>query len=251
MPVINDSEITEEYRDGVRYYCSDKWTGGYPSVTSILGKTKSKRTMDNINRARCRDPIGFAERGKFARIRGTMGHWKISDVLSPPQPLPTGISISDWPPDLGEMISSLGSIEFWDQDMPIEFGYPRLIESVMVNHQHGFAGRRDLRSELSGIIQDGLTQEYIELDGSYIVDYKFSSFNPTWIESINDYKIQLAAYYMCDENVSDLNGAINIYINFNNGVLNKIDFIHIDINELYEYSELFIKRKKIFDRLLK
>lgn len=158
-------ETTErKYIDGIGIYQVDGIN--YPSVTSILSATKS--TKSKLALQRWRDSVGEAEADRISKAacdRGTAVHACCEALLR------------------GEVEPSISEIAkpFWSNMRPYVVKLkPDYIETFTHHPDLKYAGRFDAFGAYDG-------------RNSTIVDFKTAS-NPTRMEWIGDYWLQVAAY---------------------------------------------------------
>jgi hypothetical protein len=156
--------------DGGHYYHVD---GGfvYPSVTTILSAVRPEPKA--LARWKEKHP-NHKEILKDRATFGTLAHFRILNQLSDVTIDLPEIPMAEWG-DLDSIETRLEIAEMMFHELDLDIGYPRVIETLVVNHDYKYAGRFDMLA----MVDDIWT----------LCDLKTSK------EAYDSHKLQLGGYY--------------------------------------------------------
>jgi hypothetical protein len=160
--------MTQALRDKEGYYRvgGERWA----SVTTILGKTLSKRGLDGW---KDRTP-DWPTQLRHAAIYGTFMHLQIqSEIAEIPPDIPSNMPIDEWPKDLREELE--GRMEQWDK-LDLKITRPNLIEHTITISEAKSAGTLDYFGPIDNM--------------KTLMDFKSSK------KAYESHKIQMGAYYL-------------------------------------------------------
>jgi len=137
-----ECRIRTEYENGIRYYVTDK--GKFPSVTSIIHKMLPE--PDELKAWRITTP-NWKSLLKRYKYEGEFIHYRVLNryairTLEPPEIDPSLLFDS-------EFITAIETGELMWNELGLDVN-PIVVEEVLINRKHRYAGRVDMIAEIDG-----------------------------------------------------------------------------------------------------
>jgi len=137
-----ECRIRTEYENGIRYYVTDE--GKFPSVTSIIHEMLSE--PDELKAWRITTP-NWKSLLKRYKYEGEFIHYRVLNryairTLEPPEIDPSLL-------DDEEFITAVETGELMWDELELNIN-PIMVEEVLINRKHRYAGRVDMIAEIDG-----------------------------------------------------------------------------------------------------
>lgn len=194
----------------------------YPSVTTILGEMISepeRLTQWKNNNKNWKNQTGESQ------IIGILVHYRILNGLAPQTLETPDIDFENIPKGALQKVE-LGEI-MWDE-LGLEIGYPRKVETFAVNMEHKFAGKPDLEAPIDGMYT--------------LVDLKTSR------EVYESHRLQMGGYHELRGRIFDQAMLVSLHPNERGNSNLRAHTVVIPRKELDVYADKFVELAKEFHK---